>query len=258
MLSIYSLGQNGTLQCPHAPPHTRASLTPPGNPGCLTRRALAVGTLKTEKQPQLQFSECTKSSGCQSSQKSVTVDANWRWTHKLGEATNCYTGNQWDQTLCPDPATCAKNCAIEGADDEYAGTYGIKTTGNQLQLDFVTAGPYSSNVGSRTYLMDTEDKYYMFKLKNKEFTFDVDVSQLGCGLNGALYFVQMDEDGGLSKYPSNKAGAKYGTGYCDAQCPHDLKFINGEPNILDWTPSSTDPNAGTGKYGTCCVEMDIW
>ena len=29
----------------------------------------------------------------------------------------------------------------------------------------------------------------MFPLKNKEFTFDVDVSALPCGLNGALYFV---------------------------------------------------------------------
>ena len=38
----------------------------------------------------------------------------------------------------------------------------------------------------------------------REFTFDVDVSQLPCGLNGALYFVEMDEDGGASKYPTNK------------------------------------------------------
>lgn len=37
----------------------------------------------------------------------------------------------------------------------------------------------------------------------------------------------MDADGGMSKYPNNKAGAKYGTGYCDSQCPRDLKFING-------------------------------
>jgi hypothetical protein len=28
--------------------------------------------------------------------------------------------------------------------------------------------------------------------------------------------------------------------------------------MLDWQPSATDPNAGIGKYGTCCVEMDIW
>ena len=77
--------------------------------------------------------------------------------------------------------------------------------------------------------MDTSDnKYEMFKLKNQEFTFDIDMSKLPCGLNGALYFVEMDSDGGLSRFSGNKAGAKYGTGYCDTQCPHDIKFINGE------------------------------
>jgi cellulose 1,4-beta-cellobiosidase len=49
-----------------------------------------------------------------------------------------------------------------------------------------------------------------------------------------------------------------GLGYCDAQCPHDLKFINGEANMEGWKPSDTDPNAGAGKYGTCCTEIDIW
>jgi len=68
----------------------------------------------------------------------------------------------------------------------------------------------------------------------------------------------MDPDGGMSEYPENKCGAKYGTGYCDAQCPHDIKFINGEANILDWKPDSNDPNSGVGHYGTCCTEMDIW
>lgn len=38
----------------------------------------------------------------------------------------------------------------------------------------------------------------------------------------------MDEDGGIAKHSGNKAGAKYGTGYCDTQCPHDIKFIDGE------------------------------
>jgi cellulose 1,4-beta-cellobiosidase len=45
------------------------------------------------------------------------------------------------------------------------------------------------NVGSRSYMMNTKDKYEMFKLKNKEFTFTVDVSKMPCGINGALYFV---------------------------------------------------------------------
>jgi len=189
----------------------------------------------------------------------VTIDSNWRWLHQDGQAKNCYTGNQWDKTLCPTPEECGTNCVVEGADEEYAGTYGITATDDSLDLKFVTQGPSSKNVGSRTYLLDSEDKYMMFKLKNSEFTFDVDVSNLPCGLNGALYFVQMDADGGASKFPEkNTAGAKYGTGYCDAQCPHDLKYINGEPNMLDWQPSPTDPNSGIGRYGTCCVEMDIW
>merc|ERR1712232_1376157 len=47
-------------------------------------------------------------------------------------------------------------------------------------------------------------------------------------------------------------------GYCDAQCPHDIKFINGQANCEDWKPSSTDANSGTGKYGSCCNEFDLW
>lgn len=98
----------------------------------------------------------------------------------------------------------------------------------------------------------------MFNLTNSEFSFDVDVSKLPCGLNGALYFTSMDADGGLSKYAGNKAGAKYGTGYCDSQCPRDLKFINGKGNVDGWTASDNDKNAGVGGHGSCCPELDIW
>jgi cellulose 1,4-beta-cellobiosidase len=145
---------------------------------------------------------------------------------------------------------------VDGAD--YPGTYGITTSGSALTLKFVTHGPYSTNIGSRLYLLQDTSNYMMFNLNNKEFTFTVDVSNLPCGLNGALYFVEMDKDGGMSEYPTNKAGAKYGTGYCDAQCPHDLKWINGQANCNDWKPSPNDPNSGDGHYGTCCTEMDIW
>ena len=73
--------------------------------------------------------------------------------------------------------------------------------------------------------MADASNYQMFQLLNQEFSFDVDMSNLGCGLNGALYLSEMPKDGGMSV--TNKAGAKYGTGYCDSQCPHDLKFIDG-------------------------------
>jgi len=214
-----------------------------------------IGTNQAENHPPLNFQHCTKS-GCTSVSGSVTLDSNWRWTHNVGGSTNCYTGDEWDASLCPDPVTCAQKCAIDGAD--YQNTYGVSSDGTTVTLGFVTHGAYSTNIGSRLYLLASENMYQMFQLKNQEFSFDVDVSNLPCGLNGALYFVEMDADGGMSKYPNNKAGAAYGTGYCDAQCPHDLKFIDGEANILNWQPSPNNPNTGTGMYGTCCNEMDIW
>ncbi|KAI8912048.1 family 7 glycoside hydrolase [Powellomyces hirtus] len=217
--------------------------------------AQLAGTLQAERHPPLQVSTCSNETGCTTSAQSVVLDANWRWTNKAG--TNCYTGNQWNAALCPDPKTCAQNCALEGAD--YGTNYGVSSSADSLTLKFVTKHPYGTNVGSRVYLMDkTNEKYQMLKLKNKEFAFDVDVSNLPCGLNGALYFVEMDADGGMAKYPTNKAGAKYGTGYCDAQCPHDVKFIAGEANTIGWTAGAGDPNSGKGKYGSCCIEMDIW
>ncbi|TVY22678.1 putative 1,4-beta-D-glucan cellobiohydrolase [Lachnellula hyalina] len=221
-------------------------------------RGQQVGTLQTETHPALTWSKCTSASSCTTQSGKVVIDSNWRWVHDAtaGSYTNCYTGNTWDATLCPDDVTCAANCALEGAD--YASTYGATTSGNALSLTFVTKGSSSTNIGSRLYLMDTDTSYQQFDLLNNEFTFDVDVSNLPCGLNGALYFVSMDADGGLAKYSTNKAGAKYGVGYCDSQCPRDLKFINGEGNVDGWKASSNDANAGVGGHGSCCAEMDVW
>jgi cellulose 1,4-beta-cellobiosidase len=137
-------------------------------------QAQQAGVLTAEKHPPLSVSTCT-SSGCTSKTQSVVLDGNWRWLHSTSGSTNCYTGNTWDKTLCPDGVTCAKNCALDGAD--YPGTYGIKASGSSLSLQFKTG----SNVGSRVYLMNEADTAYQtFNLKNKEFTFDVDVSQLVC------------------------------------------------------------------------------
>jgi cellulose 1,4-beta-cellobiosidase len=185
-----------------------------------------VGTQKTETHPSLTWQKCTAKNSCTSQSGKVVIDANRRWVHSTTGYTNCYTGNTWDATLCPDDKTCATNCALDGAD--YAATYGATTSGNALKLNFVTQNSDGTNIGSRLYLMASDTAYQMFSLLNQEFTFDVDVSNLPCGLNGALYFVSMDADGGMAKYSTNKAGAKYGTGYCDSQCPRDLKFINGE------------------------------
>ncbi|KAG5977520.1 hypothetical protein E4U55_006731 [Claviceps digitariae] len=209
-----------------------------------------------EQHPPLSWSRCS-SSGCTSVNGAVTIDANWRWTHRVDGSANCYTGNKWDASICgASGQSCAQKCCVDGAD--YSGTYGVTTTGDALRLKFVQQGPYSKNIGSRLYLMRDESTYETFTLLGNEFSFDVDVSRVGCGLNGALYFVSMDEDGGMRRFPSNTAGAKFGTGYCDSQCPRDIKFINGMANSQGWIPSKNDPNAGVGNLGACCPEMDIW
>lgn len=140
-------------------------------------KAQSACTLTTETHPSLTWSKCTSANSCTSQSGSVVVDANWRWTHDVNSSTNCYTGNEWDDTLCPDSATCTKNCCIDGAD--YSGTYGVTASGNALTLKFVTQGQYSTNIGSRLYLLASDNAYQTFTLLGNEFTFDVDVSKLG-------------------------------------------------------------------------------
>jgi len=140
-----------------------------------TAKAQCAGTLTAETHPKLSWQQCASGGSCSTVNGQVTVDANWRWLHD-SSGTNCYTGNEFDSSLCKDPDSCAKACCIDGAD--YSGTYGASTSGNALTLKFVTQGPYSKNIGSRLYLMKDENTYQGFKLLGNEFTFDVDVSNL--------------------------------------------------------------------------------
>ncbi|TLS25417.1 hypothetical protein PpBr36_07302 [Pyricularia pennisetigena] len=218
-------------------------------------RGQAACSLTAETHPSLTWQKCSSGGSCSNVAGSVTIDANWRWTHTTSGYTNCYTGNKWDTSICSTNDDCASKCCVDGAN--YQQTYGASTSGNALTLQYVTQSS-GKNVGSRLYLLESENKYQMFNLLGNEFTFDVDASKLGCGLNGAVYFVSMDADGGQSKYSGNKAGAKYGTGYCDSQCPRDLKYINGAANVEGWTSSTGDANSGVGNIGSCCAEMDIW
>jgi cellulose 1,4-beta-cellobiosidase len=192
-----------------------------------------------EVHPKLPFQKCTKA-GCTTQNGAVVIDSEWR-TITDSEGRNCMrSGSEWDTAVCNGPEDCAAKCQLNGFD--YA-TASVSTKGNAVRLGFVNP---DGSVGSRVYLFDEDaGKYVNFKLLNHEITFDVDTATLGCGTNGALYFSDMYEDGGSSKFPSNKAGAKYGTGYCDAQCPRDGKFIGNYANVGK-------------KYGSCCFEWDVW
>jgi cellulose 1,4-beta-cellobiosidase len=185
---------------------------------------------------------------------------------------------------CQNNTDCTTTCAIEGAD--YARTYGITTPDETaLRLQYVTSADFAQNFESRSFLLKADvDEYEVFTLApDREISFDVDVSNLPCGLSGSLYFVAMDGDGGMGRWSTNKAGAKYGTGYCDASCPQNVRFINGEvcclrkmerswlrwlhftdhctqANADRWIPPVDwrDQDGGRGYYGSCCAEVDIW
>lgn len=85
-------------------------------------------------------------------------------------------------------------------------------------------------------MMEPDGKSYnLFKLLNKEINFDVEVSKMPCGISADLKLVAMNSDGGVAKYNGNTADAAFGTGYCDASCPRDLRFINGQEGDSETT-----------------------
>jgi len=229
--------------------------------------AQAPGDKFQEGGPKINLYTCDAPGQCKKESLIFTMDANWRYTHLKGEWDNCYKKNLWVSDPCKgdDGLGCAKQCVVGGIPlGDYEKKYGISGTknGDGVKMRFksvFTAGSEEyTSVGARLYMLKG-DNYYMFRLLNKEFAFDADMSQLECGMNGAVYYIEMEENGGKGK-GANTAGAKYGTGYCDAQCPHDIKYIDGEANIKGWKPNPKDKseNMGVGHYGACCNEMDIW
>ncbi|KAG9029228.1 hypothetical protein FS837_003605, partial [Tulasnella sp. UAMH 9824] len=223
-----------------------------------TATAQKVGTLQAEAPLSLAWSKCVSGGTCTTQAGKVVLDAEWRWLHYWQPSyDNCYGPGGWNYVYCPpnNPPLCAQNCALEGAG--YSSTYGVTTSGNSITLRYVTQGSSGSSIGSRVFMLSATDntKYEIWKLLNKELTFDVDASNLPCGVKGSLYFVEMDADGGKAKYSPNLAGAKYGTGYCDAKCNKNL-WINGEANVIGWS-APVDPNY-VPYYGSCCGEVDLF
>lgn len=159
---------------------------------------------------------------------------------------NCYP-NGWNHEVCPDPDTCWKACAIEGVPtDQWSGNYGVHVNGDSLTMNYVTRHQYGTNVGSRMYITEPSgQKYVGFNMLARELSFEADMSQAGCGLNGAIYFVEMPLDGGPNL--SSGSPSTVGLGYCDAQCTN-IKFIQGKAAGIE----------GFYETGSCCAEFDVW
>ncbi|EWC44736.1 endoglucanase EG-1 [Drechslerella stenobrocha 248] len=198
--------------------------------------AQVPGTTTAENHPQLPTYKCTNSGGCVQQDTSVVLDWDYRWIHSGN--TNCKTSNGRPNTsVCPNQATCSRNCVIEGVD--YAAS-GVTTSGNSVTMyQYRTSNGVTNSVSPRIYLLGSDGNYVTPKLLGQEFTFDVDLSALPCGENGALYLSEMSSTGGRSS--TNPGGANYGSGYCDAQCPYQA-----------WKNGNMDQ---AGPY--CCNEMDI-
>lgn len=203
--------------------------------------AQSAGT--PDAQPQLVTYKCTTSGGCQAQNTSVVIDFNSHWIHQTNNGSaSCLSDGSLDSSLCPDTETCTKNCVVDGTTNYTAS--GVSTSGSSITLHQFTAGSGGDleATSSRLYLLDsTSQKYVQFQMLNQEFSFDVDVSTLVCGMNGALYFSEMESSGGQSS--ESPAGAAFGAGYCDAQCPKS-DWLNGTVN--------------TNDLGACCSEMDLW
>jgi cellulase len=197
------------------------------------------GTLTPEVHPQLPTWKCTTGGGCVQQDTSVVLDWNYRWFHTASGTTSCTTSSGIDKTLCPDQATCAQNCVVEGVN--YTSS-GITTSGNSMTMrQYVKDSTGKTNsVSPRAYLLGSDGDYVMLKLLGQELSFEVDLSTLPCGENAALYLGEMDATGGRNQY--NTGGAKYGSGYCDAQCP-----------VQTWNNGTLNTNG----QGSCCNEMDI-
>ncbi|KIO22627.1 glycoside hydrolase family 7 protein [Tulasnella calospora MUT 4182] len=181
--------------------------------------AQRYGVVIPEVHPALSWQKCTVPGGCTAQAGKVVLDANWRWYHS--GSWDCWDGTDWQLVTRP-------------------------------------SGSQSPNVGSRVYLMADDNSYATFKPLAQEIAFDVDMSTLECGIAADIHFAEMAADGGIAESPAgwNNAGAKYGTGYCGAQCPRDVRFIQGHLNYQGNGP--TPPPFGLGPYGSCCAEMDLW
>lgn len=185
----------------------------------------------------LAIQQCTLDVGCVTEVTGATLDASHRVPYDPVTLQSCISGwDGWNLDVCQTPTQCASTCHLSGAD--YQGDYGMLTTSyvhapnhhpDLLQMKLVVNGPTWDRVGARVFLTSTDTtQYKIFHLLNSELSFDVDLSQAPCGVDASLYLVQMDADGGMAKYPGNAAGAKFGTGYCDASCPKNTRWINGE------------------------------
>ncbi|PYH97044.1 putative endo-beta-1,4-glucanase celB [Aspergillus ellipticus CBS 707.79] len=189
--------------------------------------------------PHLTTWECSISGGCTSHETSIVIDWETHFIHEAGGKTPCLAPSGVNQELCPNATACASNCVVEPVN--YAD-HGVFTSDDTIILSRYTRQDGNSRSGGpRVYLLGPDDNYMPLRLLGREISFDIDVSGLPCGENGNLYLSEMPMTGGRSAL--NPGGARYGSAYCNAQCP-----------VLNWANGTLND----GARPSCCNEMDIF
>ena len=180
---------------------------------------------KPEVHPQVTTYRCTLADGCTPKTNFLVADAlSHRVYQRDNPEENCGNwGNAPPADVCPDEETCHEACMIDGMSLEDYARQGVITYDTSVYLTMINH--LGDQVSPRVYLLDEEDfDYEMLYLNGQEFSFEVDMESLPCGMNSALYTDEMYVDGNRGEL--NPTGATYGQGYCDAQC-YTTPFING-------------------------------
>nr|BAF57380.1 putative glycosyl hydrolase family7 [uncultured symbiotic protist of Neotermes koshunensis] len=79
---------------------------------------------------------------------------------------------------------------------DYEKDVGVTVKGDTVIQKLVSNGAFKKVIGSRLYILTADEKLYEeFALVGKEFTYTVDMSEIPCGVNAALYTVEMGGEG---------------------------------------------------------------
>ncbi|KAF5251178.1 hypothetical protein FANTH_3722 [Fusarium anthophilum] len=178
--------------------------------------------------------------------------------------TNCCAGSfnikDLHRTHCKkkDKDTCPVDCCIEGADYR---AHGIKTEGTSLTMDLGATAPHVPKDLIRVMPLKDTERYPnkpLVRRHDSEYTFDIDVRNVPPGYKARVSLNWMEPDGARTRKKGDKAGAKYGTGYCDAACDKGQRFVEGTANYDGWVPDKHDPMLGAGRMSACCHTTVLW
>ncbi|KAJ4161916.1 hypothetical protein BFJ63_vAg13185 [Fusarium oxysporum f. sp. narcissi] len=209
-----------------------------------------------EKHPPLTWYHCDQKP-CQKFYGAVVLDSTLR-------ETNCCAGSfnikDLHRTDCKkkDKDTCPVDCCIEGADYQ---AHGISTDDTSLTLDLGASAPHTPKDLIRVFALKEDERYLAPRLidqRDSEYTFDLEIRNVPSGYKARVSLNWMWPDGGKSEAKGDKAGARYGTGYCDATCDLGQRFVEGRANYDGWVPSKHDPKLGKGRLGACCASFVLW